>query len=145
MFPRGRNLLYWNSGDLPSHYRYRRCEEGLSRGGDQVSTVLVLCGAGASSTFLAHALRRQATVRGLPHTFTPASVAALSMPLTSVDVVLVSSHVADFFDQAAIAADAIGAKAIQLPALNFDAAGANIALDLLDSFPQVTTESSNNG
>ncbi|MEV8253153.1 PTS sugar transporter subunit IIC [Rhodoglobus sp. NPDC076762] len=116
-----------------------------SRGGDQVSTVLVLCGAGASSTFLAHALRRQSTARGLEHTFTPASVSALSMPLSSVDVVLVSSHVSDFFDQAAIAAQAIGAQALQLPALNFNAAGADIALDLLDSLPPVTTESSNDG
>ena len=110
-----------------------------------MSTVLVLCGAGASSTFLAHALRRQSSVRGLAHTFTPASVAALSMPLTSVDVVMVSSHVADFFDQAAVAAQAIGARAVQLPAINFNAAGADIALDLLDSLPQATTESSNNG
>lgn len=110
-----------------------------------MSTVLVLCGAGASSTFLAHALRRQATVRGLPHIFTPASVAALSMPLASVDVVMVSSHVADFFDQATTAAEAIGAQAIQLPAINFTAAGADIALDLLDALPHATTESSNNG
>lgn len=107
----------------------------FSRGGDQVSTVLVLCGAGASSTFLAHALRRQANVRGLTHTFTPASIAALSMPLASVDVVLVSSHVSDFFDQAEEAAVAIGARAIQLPVINFNAAGADIALDLLDAFP----------
>jgi len=110
-----------------------------------VSTVLVLCGAGASSTFLAHALRRQANVRGLTHTFTPASIAALSMPLASVDVVLVSSHVSDFFDQAEEAAVAIGARAIQLPVINFNAAGADIALDLLDAFPHATTESSNNG
>jgi len=110
-----------------------------------VSSVLVLCGAGASSTFLAHALRRQATVRGLPHTFTPASVAALSMPLTSVDVVLVSSHVSDFFDQAETAAAVIGARAVQLPVINFNAAGADIALDLLNALPQATTESSNNG
>ena len=110
-----------------------------------MSTVLVLCGAGASSTFLAHALRKQATVRGLAHTFTPASVAALSMPLDSVDVVLVSSHVSDFFDQAEKAAAAIGARAVQLPVINFNAAGADVALDLLAASSHVTTESSNNG
>lgn len=110
-----------------------------------MSTVLVICGAGASSTFLAHALRRQATARGIAHTFTPASVAALSMPLTSVDVVLVSSHVADWFDQAQAAAQSIGARAVQLPEIGFTPAGADIALDLLGSSPHETTESSNHG
>ncbi|MGV8857967.1 PTS sugar transporter subunit IIB [Rhodoglobus sp.] len=110
-----------------------------------MSSVLVVCGAGASSTFLAHALRNQAAVRGIKHTFIPASVSALSMPLTSVDVVLVSAHVTDFFEQAKAAAELIGATALQLPMLSFTAAGADIALDLLDSLPHATTESRNHG
>lgn len=110
-----------------------------------MSSVLVVCGAGASSTFLAQALRRQAAVRGIEHTFTPASVSALTMPLTSVDFVLMSSHVAGFFDQAKTAAELIGAVALQLPAVGFTPAGADVALDLLGSVPQVTTESGNHG
>jgi PTS system cellobiose-specific IIB component len=110
-----------------------------------MSSVLVVCGAGASSTFLAHALRHQAAARGIQHTFVPASVAALSMPLTSVDVLLVTAHVADFFEQAKRAAERIGATAVQLPIVSFTPAGADIALDLLDSLPQATTESSNDG
>ncbi|MGV8851075.1 MAG: PTS sugar transporter subunit IIB [Rhodoglobus sp.] len=110
-----------------------------------MSSVLIVCGAGASSTFLAQALRRQAAVRGIEHTFIPASVSALTTPLSSVDVVLVSAHVADFFDQAKTAADRIGAIAVQLPAVAFTPVGADIALDLLNSLPQVTTESENHG
>lgn len=110
-----------------------------------MSSVLVVCGAGASSTFLAHALRNQAAVRGIQHTFIPASVAALSVPLTSVDVVLVSAHVTNFFEQAKNAAELIGATAVQLPTLNFTAAGADIVLDLLASLPHVTIESGNHG
>lgn len=110
-----------------------------------MSSVLVVCGAGASSTFLAHALRNRAAVRGIKHTFTPASVAALMMPLTSVDVVLLSAHVADFFDQATAAATTIGATALQLPSISFTPAGADVALDLLDSLLHATTESGNHG
>jgi len=115
-----------------------------------MSAVLVVCGAGASSTFLAHALRKQAAARGMSHTFIPASISALGMPLTSVDVVLVSAHVADFFEQAKAAADTIGAAALQLPMVSFTPAGADIALDLLDSLPldslpRATTESGNHG
>jgi PTS system cellobiose-specific IIB component len=110
-----------------------------------MSSVLVVCGAGASSSFLAHALRNQAAARGFEHTFTPASVAALSTPLTSVDVVLISAHVADYFDQAKAAAEAIGATVLQLPAVGFTPAGADVALDLLNSLPQVTIESGNHG
>jgi PTS system cellobiose-specific IIB component len=109
-----------------------------------MSSVLVVCGAGASSTFLAHALRTQATIRGIQHTFTPASIATLGTPLSSVDVVLVSAHVSDFFEQAKSAAEAIGAVAVQLPAMAFTPAGADVALDLLNSLADATTESSNN-
>ncbi|QYH35367.1 PTS sugar transporter subunit IIB [Salinibacterium sp. M195] len=110
-----------------------------------MASVLVVCGAGASSTFLVHALRRQSEVRGIHHTFFPASISALTMPLIDVDVVMVSSHVADFFDQANAAAISIGATALQLPSLNFTPAGADIALNLLDSLTQTTTESGNHG
>lgn len=110
-----------------------------------MASVLVVCGAGASSTFLAHALRSQAAARGIKHTFFPASIAALNMPLTAVDVVLVSAHVADYFELAKAAAEKIGATAVQLPSVSFTPAGADIALNLLDSLPRVTTESGTHG
>lgn len=108
-----------------------------------MSSVLVVCGAGASSTFLVHVLRAQAVARGIDHTFTPAGVSALTSPLGSVDVVLMSAHVADFFEQARTAAELSGAAAVQLPAISFTAAGADIALDILSSLPHPTQESAN--
>lgn len=110
-----------------------------------MASVLVVCGAGASSTFLVHALRAQAAARGIDHTFIPAGVSALMSPLSSVDVVLMSAHVADHFEQAKTAAELIGAAAVQLPAVSFTSAGADIALDLLGSLAHATTESGFHG
>lgn len=110
-----------------------------------MSDVLIVCAAGASSTFLVHALRRQAEARGESHTFTPASVETFDLPLTTVDVIFVSAHVAAHFEQAEVAAVAAGAVALQLPSIGHGPDGADVVLDLLDSLAHETKESSNHG
>ncbi|MCS0498666.1 PTS sugar transporter subunit IIB [Protaetiibacter mangrovi] len=57
--------------------------------------VLIVCGAGASSTFVAQRLRRAATARGLELTATPSSAAAAPDLLAAADVVLAGAHLGD--------------------------------------------------
>ncbi|PZQ90495.1 MAG: PTS IIB subunit [Leifsonia xyli] len=57
--------------------------------------VLIVCGAGASSTFLAQRIRRSAAARGLDMTPVPSSAAAAPDLLSGVDLVLAGAHLGD--------------------------------------------------
>ena len=94
--------------------------------------ILVVCGAGASSTFLVHWMRRVAESRGLDLAVDAGSQDDLAGRLTGLDAVLVGAHLAEAFPQLHGAATAAGVPAALLPPLAFDAAGASTALDLLE-------------
>jgi len=61
--------------------------------------IIVVCGAGASSTFIAHRIRRAATARGLEVRATATSESQLDAALADADVLLVGAHLADRVDQ----------------------------------------------
>ena len=56
--------------------------------------IVVVCGAGASSTFVAHRLRRAARERGVDAHVVPAALAYVDAELTDADVVLLGAHLA---------------------------------------------------
>jgi PTS system cellobiose-specific IIB component len=60
--------------------------------------ILVVCGAGASSTFLALRLRRAASARGLDVSARAGSLELLASSVAGVDVVLVGPHLAPSLD-----------------------------------------------
>lgn len=56
--------------------------------------VVIVCGAGASSSFIATRMRRAAALRGLDVEVLPRSEAMFESELAGVDVVLLGSHLA---------------------------------------------------
>src|SRR3546814_16663754 len=56
--------------------------------------ILVVCGAGASSTFVAQRVRRAAHERGLPYSAVAGTTGSLVIDLDSADIVLVGPHLA---------------------------------------------------
>ena len=54
--------------------------------------ILVVCGAGASSTFVAQRVRRAAHERGLPYSAVAGTAGSLVVDLDSADIVLVGPH-----------------------------------------------------
>ncbi|WP_353807375.1 PTS sugar transporter subunit IIB [Agromyces sp. SYSU T00194] len=60
--------------------------------------ILVVCGAGASSTFVAQRVRRSARDRGLVVQVDAAGAGRLEQGLDEVDVVLLGAHVGDLAD-----------------------------------------------
>jgi cellobiose PTS system EIIB component len=61
--------------------------------------ILVVCGAGASSTFVAQRVRRAAHDRGLPYTASAGTDRSLRIDLDAADVVLVGPHLFDSLAQ----------------------------------------------
>ncbi len=57
--------------------------------------VLIVCGAGASSTFVAQRLRRAAAARGIDMTPVPSSAAAAPDLIPDVDVLLAGAHLGE--------------------------------------------------
>ncbi|WP_431799979.1 PTS sugar transporter subunit IIB [Microbacterium kunmingense] len=57
--------------------------------------ILVVCGAGASSTFVAQRVRRAAQDAGLPWTAVAGTEQSLPIDLDAADVILVGPHLAD--------------------------------------------------
>jgi PTS system cellobiose-specific IIB component len=94
-----------------------------------VASILVICAAGASSTFLVHRMRREASDRGLSvdvRAGTP-----LDLPTTAPgDVVLLGHHLAAEYPALREQADALGLRLALLPAMSSDADGARTALAL---------------
>src|SRR6185503_20153261 len=68
-----------------------------TQGGDPMDLVLVVCGAGASSTFLASRMRMLATERGLDITARAASNLDLASHLPDARVLLVGPHLESSF------------------------------------------------
>ncbi|GAA1766433.1 PTS sugar transporter subunit IIB [Agromyces humatus] len=57
--------------------------------------IIVVCGAGASSTFIAHRIRRAAADRGLSVRAQASSASGLDEILQGADVLLVGEHLAE--------------------------------------------------
>lgn len=77
--------------------------------------ILVVCGAGASSTFVALRVRRAAHERGLPFAAVAGTTASVEIDLDSADVILVGPHLADERPRIERSAAAHGAKVVVLP------------------------------
>jgi len=60
--------------------------------------ILVVCGAGASSTFVAQRLRHAAQERGIVCSATAGTVQSLPIDLDAADLVLVGPHLAHLMD-----------------------------------------------
>jgi PTS system cellobiose-specific IIB component len=117
-----------------------------------MNTILIVCGAGASSTFVASRIRAAAASAGVPVTVEAGSTDDLPDRLAGVGVLLVGSHLAELFDALAADADARGVRAALLPSTVLSAGGPEAALDLATgllrpafSHHQPTTEGSPHG
>ncbi|HEV7564901.1 MAG TPA: hypothetical protein VGO31_02955 [Microbacteriaceae bacterium] len=94
--------------------------------------VLVVCGAGASSTFLAHWIRRGATSRGLEITVQAGSLADLPAQLPDLDILLVGQHLSESYPEIREQAAAASVRVALLPALTYDRAGSDLALGIVE-------------
>ncbi len=92
--------------------------------------ILVVCGAGASSTFVASKVRKVAGDRGLSVSVEAGSESQLERQLMDVDVVLVGAHLADREVDLRTRAAASGARVAFLPALAPAHLSGDVALDL---------------
>lgn len=77
--------------------------------------VLVACGAGASSTFVAMRVRRAAASRGLDITAVATSLSELDAALAGADVVLLGAHLAGQAEEITAAAKAVGTAVAVMP------------------------------
>lgn len=78
--------------------------------------ILVVCGAGASSTFVAQRLRHAAHSAGLDFTAIAGTPQSLPIDLDDADLVLVGPHLAHALPEIERDATARGAGAVLLPA-----------------------------
>lgn len=78
--------------------------------------ILVICGAGASSTFVAQRVRHAAQDRGLAYSAFAGTELSLPIDLDGADVVLVGPHLVHALDRIRRAADARGTTVVLLPA-----------------------------
>jgi PTS system cellobiose-specific IIB component len=105
-------------------------------------TVLVVCGAGASSTFLALAMRTCAARRELALRIEPVGEAQLPDRLRHADALLVGMHLAARFPELQAAAAAVGLPAVLLTDGDVGGTGAEraiaAALSALDDPPEAT-------
>lgn len=90
----------------------------------------VVCGAGASSTFVALRLRKSAAARGLEVHVTAGSESNLASILPVIDVLLVGSHLSQLFPQIQQQAQPAGVQTRLLPASVVAARDGEEALDL---------------
>jgi PTS system cellobiose-specific IIB component len=96
-----------------------------------METVLIVCGAGASSTFLASGIRKAAAAEGVAVTVIAGSQDDVPSRLTGVDVLLVGSHLAASFDSLATHARTHDVRAVLLPASASGPSGGAAALELV--------------
>ncbi|WP_374946157.1 PTS sugar transporter subunit IIB [Agreia sp.] len=104
--------------------------------------VLVVCGAGASSTFLAHRIRAAARVRDIDLHVAASSTDGLAERIREIDVLLVGPPLAARFDELSRLAAAAGARSALLPDTVFGARGEEAALDLALGLDAPTTPAS---
>jgi len=77
--------------------------------------ITVMCGAGASSTFVAQRLRGAIATRGLDHTAHAAGLSSYPDCLDGTDVLLVGPHLADRMDDVRRDAASRGVHVAMLP------------------------------
>ncbi|MDE0547348.1 PTS sugar transporter subunit IIB [Microbacterium sp. C7(2022)] len=77
--------------------------------------ILVVCGAGASSTFVAQRLRHAAASHGFSYTAFAGTEQSLPIDLDAADVVLVGPHLVHVLDQIEHAAESRGTTVVLLP------------------------------
>ena len=92
--------------------------------------ILVVCGAGASSAFVAHRMRVTGKERGLTLTVVAGSESDLPGSLNTVDVLLIGPHLAPRFDRISAQAKKLGVGVALLPQTVFAARDGIQALDL---------------
>jgi len=92
--------------------------------------ILIVCGAGASSTFVALRVRRTAAERGIPVEVAAGSESDLPDGLGGVTVLLVGPHLEHRFDQIRDQAGDRGVAARLMPDTVFAARDGEQALDL---------------
>ena len=98
-----------------------------------MESVLIICGAGASSTFLASRIRAIAKARGLELTVSAASDSELRTRLHGTSVLLVGPHLESAFEAISAEASAFGIPVALLPPTAFGPSGAEQAIDLVGS------------
>lgn len=77
--------------------------------------ILVVCGAGASSTFVAQRVRHAAQVRGLDYSAFAGTERSLPIDLDAADMVLVGPHLAHALERIERDAAARGTTVVLLP------------------------------
>lgn len=77
--------------------------------------ILVVCGAGASSTFVAQRVRHAAHDRGLPYSASAGTVRSLPIDLDATDIVLVGPHLAPDLERIRQDAATRGVRVVLLP------------------------------
>ena len=92
--------------------------------------ILVICGAGASSAFVAHRMRVTGIERGLTLSVVAGSESDLPGSLHTVDVLLIGPHLAPRFDRISGQAKKLGVGVALLPQEVFAARTGDLALDL---------------
>lgn len=92
--------------------------------------ILVVCGAGASSTFVAMWVRKAAAARGIDVVTSASSEAELDELAAENDVVLMGPHLADRFESLATRVAAGGASAVLIPEAVITTRDGEAALEL---------------
>lgn len=92
--------------------------------------ILVVCGAGASSTFVARRIRLSATARSLPVTAEACPLDSLSERLPGSGVVLLGPHLGNRLDDVRTSAGSAGVAVAVLPATIFSSPSGDEALDI---------------
>ena len=96
-----------------------------------MQSVLIVCGAGASSTFLASRMRAIARTRGLDLEVVAASDSELRTRLHTTSILLVGPHLESTFESLESEAALFGVPAVLLPSTAFGPSGAEQALELV--------------
>ncbi|RXZ69975.1 PTS sugar transporter subunit IIB [Agromyces albus] len=96
--------------------------------------IIVVCGAGASSTFVAHRIRTAAAARGLDVEAKATSESALDAALAGADVLLIGAHLAERVDRLRERAAAASVPIAILPESAAAAPDGEDALDLALEF-----------
>lgn len=92
--------------------------------------ILVVCGAGASSSFVAQRMRVTGRARGLSLTVLAGAESDLPGSLDTVDVLLIGPHLAPRFESLSTQAKQRGVGVALLPSSIFAARDGDLALDL---------------
>jgi len=105
-----------------------------------MATIVIVCGAGASSTFLAHRMNRAAKASGQNLTARAATMGDYLSRLRAGDVLLVGPQLAADFAQISAQAEGMTVRSALLPETIFSAGSADealrIAADLIATDPQ---------